>query len=293
MYKILQCCVLLSFLVLIKSQLSPQIIAPLSGYFYIATTNDESNFLRIDGSGCTSFSGNGCGVADLQYYDFLQSGLTVVPITSIPYELIYINPVEGGYCLCSAAFPNAYLRCWNGGCNAQYYSDTSCSSCGGYEIWQLSDFIQNNNIFGLTGALTSVAFTEYLTELGGYSSYNGNGEGVVTLQQNSNGPDSNQNLIFFPYLGYIIYQNTGLNGDEYYEDFDQSYLYGMPGTCCTRIYLSNGNPTTACNLIPNCVGYMINPQNTWATLKFISGVYAAPSWTTYVKSCPAPFDCAW
>jgi len=282
MYKILQCCVLLSFLVLIKSQLSPQIIAPLSGYFYIATTNDESNFLRIDGSGCTSFSGNGCGVADLQYYDFLQSGLTVIPITSIPYELIYINPVEGGYCLCSAAFPNAYLRCWDGGCNAQYYSDTSCSSCGGYEIWQLSDFDGST-----TGAFTSVAFTEYLTELGGYSSFNGNGEGVVTLQQNSNGPDSTQTLLFLPYAGYIEYQNTGLNGDEYYEYYDQSNQYGLSGTCCTRIYLPSGqNPMIACNLILACAGYVVNPQNTWATLKFTRGVYAAPSWTAYVKSIP-------
>jgi len=132
-------------------------------------------FLRVDGSGCTTSVGPGCGIVNTQYLHG-------------PYEEFILHQnADGNWCIESNQFRNAYLRMDGSGIssssgsgggivNAQYYA--AGTDCGGYEEYTITSL--PNGQFGIQ----SVAFPgRYLRVDGsGVTSSSGPGEGIVNLQ---------------------------------------------------------------------------------------------------------------
>jgi len=208
---------------------SNAVTAQLSGLTYaIESIQFSGVYLRMDGSGCTSMTGPGCGTVNAQY-------------TQGPYEEFILHQNADGYWgIESKQFPNAYLRMDGSGCtasngagegsvNAQYYA--SGSDTGGYEEYEI---VQLSNPDGAV-AFQSVSFPNCYVRLdgSGITSFNGNGEGTVNGQYYSPGtvpgPGTYEMYNLVPLPSTVSIQNKGsgqyLGMDEYGNFLGQSSSY--------------------------------------------------------------------
>jgi hypothetical protein len=122
--------------------------------YAIRSLNYPQAFLRIDGSGVTTQSGNGSGTVNCQYY----RGGTYPQNNSTDYEHFLIGPPSvlatpsepaGLYSISSGAFPGVFLRmdasnvnqfesAGSGTVNCQYYNPgDGPSSAADYEVFNI------------------------------------------------------------------------------------------------------------------------------------------------------------
>jgi len=220
----------------------------------------------MDGSGCTSMTGPGCGTVNAQY-------------TQGPYEEFILHQnADGKTAIESNQFRNANLRMDGSGItafntngegivNAQYYAVGS--DTGGFEEFQI---VQLSNPAGAV-AFQSTAFPGCYLRLdgSGITSFNANGEGTVNVQYYSPGtvpgPGNWETFTLKPLPSTVSIQNKG-TGQYLAMEVDQNgYLFGQSSPYSWNVTNMGGGYYTIqiTNPFTN-----ISPSFPW----FLTGVYS-------------------